>query len=521
MTGWKMLQPNDMFGDLRVLKELGRGGMGAVYLVMDEESGSKYAAKILFPEAEAKDHDNAVGRFLREAEVAMAIDHPNLVKVYDYGRDPETGLGFILMDFISGGSLYDRFMHRMAQGDGPFKVKEAVSIIRQMAEVLSVAEEHGIVHRDIKLDNILFDENGNPYLADLGVAKRTGIQATMTLTMTDMVVGTPAYMSPEQLTDSKHVDIRADIYSLGIVLWHLLAGELPYDDSSMTALLARAVKKTRIPDIRTKRPKVSRKIALLLRKMTAPRVEQRFQHPAEIIAFLDEYAAHERKILRWAIVGCSVAFVLAFGGTAWFAWRMFDKPIAREEGSAAAAVAAVAPKRALPAQPSAGARVPACQSATTSQVTQTSTAAKTTLRAHEDTRPYQIETNRVEVDARPSGSRIAGVSTSIAASVPTTVVETVAMLVPKTIDDFLKEYKDIKSRPDSDAVLTKAVNAARRIDPDFSQYNWKGEPLEDGVALTNDELIILRRGLVYRQCEIELRRSGKIPESARLIESIE
>ena len=503
MTGWKMLQPNDMFGDLRVLKELGRGGMGAVYLVMDEESGSKYAAKILFPEAEAKDHDNAVGRFLREAEVAMAIDHPNLVKVYDYGRDPESGLGFILMDFISGGSLYDRFMHRMAQGEDPFKVKEAVSIIRQMAEVLSVAEGHGVVHRDIKLDNILFDETGKPYLADLGVAKRTGIQATMTLTLTDMVVGTPAYMSPEQLTDSKHVDIRADIYSLGIVLWQLLAGELPYDDSSMTALLARAVKKTRIPDIRTKRPKVSRKIALLLRKMTAPRVEQRFQHPAEIIAFLDEYVAHERKILRWTIVGCSVAFTIAFGGTAWFAWRMFDKPIEREEGSAAAA------------------RVPACQIATTSQVAQASTAAKTPLRSREDVRPYQMETNRVEVDARPSGSRIAGVSTSIAATVPTTVVETVAMLAPKTIDDFLKEYKDIKSRPDSDEVLTKAVNAARRIDPDFSQYNWKGEPLEDGVALTDDELIILRRGRVYRQCEIEFRRSGKISESACLIKTIE
>ena len=315
-----MLEPGRMFGDLRVVSELGRGGMGAVYLVEDPQTGNYYAAKILFPEAEQKDHDNAVARFIREAEVAMSVDHPNLVKVYEVGRDPETSLAFILMEYVSGGSLHDKLMERLVKGMGPFPVKQALAIVRVMAGALAAAEEHGIVHRDIKPDNILFDAEGVPRLADLGVAKRQGSQMTMTLTMTEMIVGTPAYMSPEQLLDSKHVDIRSDIYSLGIVLWQILAGERPNDELGTGELMARAVRKERIPDIRMKRPNVSRRVRELLRKMTAPRVEQRFQHPSEIIAFLDGWQVRERR--RWWFVGGGVltAVLAACAVAAWLVW---------------------------------------------------------------------------------------------------------------------------------------------------------------------------------------------------------
>ena len=334
----ELLRPGGMFGDLRVVSELGRGGMGAVYLVEDPETCERYAAKILFPEAEQKDHDNAVARFLREAEVAMAVDHPNLVKVYDVGRDPETSLGYILMEYVPGGSLHDRLMERLVKNKGPFPVKEALAIVRVIAGALAAAEEHGIVHRDIKPDNILFDAEGVPRLADLGVAKRRGVQMTMTLTMTDMVVGTPAYMAPEQLLDSKHVDSRADIYSLGIVLWQILAGERPNDDLETGELMARAVRKERIPDIRLKRPKISRRVRELLRKMTAPRVEQRFQHPSEIIDFLDRWAARERR-RWWLIGGCLLAAVLAaYAVAAWLLLSDSDeaavrRPVVEEEFS--------------------------------------------------------------------------------------------------------------------------------------------------------------------------------------------
>ena len=319
----ELLRPGGMFGDLRVVSELGRGGMGAVYLVEDPETCERYAAKILFPEAEQKDHDNAVARFLREAEVAMAVDHPNLVKVYDVGRDPETSLGYILMEYVPGGSLHDRLMERLVKNKGPFPVKEALAIVRVIAGALAAAEEHGIVHRDIKPDNILFDAAGVPRLADLGVAKRRGVQMTMTLTMTDMVVGTPAYMAPEQLLDSKRVDSRADIYSLGIVLWQLLAGERPNDDLETGELMARAVRKERIPDIRLKRPKISRRVRELLRRMTAPRLEQRFQHPSEIVDFLDCWAARERRRV-WLLGGCALALALAVYAVV--AWMLLKSP---------------------------------------------------------------------------------------------------------------------------------------------------------------------------------------------------
>lgn len=282
--------------------------------------------KILFPESEFNDHANAVARFIREAEVAMAIDHPNLVKVYDVGRDPETSLGFILMEYVPGGSLYSRLMARMLRGEGPFRVKEALSIVRAIAGVLVVAEEHGVVHRDIKPENILFDAKGVPRLADLGVAKRTGVQATMTLTMTDMVVGTPAYMSPEQLLDSKHVDVRSDVYSLGIVLWEMLAGEHPNEGLDTGALMARAVRKERIPDIRLKRPGVSRRVRELLRRMTAPRLEHRFRHPTEIIEFLDGWAARERRRLWVLAVGGVLAFALACAAVVWTVGRCVSEP---------------------------------------------------------------------------------------------------------------------------------------------------------------------------------------------------
>lgn len=303
-----MLEIGGKFGELQVVKELGRGGMGVVYLVRHGVTGAEFAVKILFPEAEIKNHDDAVGRFLREAEIAMTVDHPNIVKVYEVGRDPETRLAFMLMDYLPGGSLHDRLMERLWLKKGPYRVDEAVRMVRQMADALVEAERHGVVHRDIKPHNILFDANGLPRLSDLGIAKQSNLEK-WSLTMTNAVVGTPAYMSPEQMMDSKHVDIRSDIYSLGIVIWQMLAGELPNADESVSERLRHACQRDPIPDISLKCPKLPRAIVLLLRKMTSPRVETRFQHPQEILDFLDNYAVRRR--LNWQIVTASVAVFLS------------------------------------------------------------------------------------------------------------------------------------------------------------------------------------------------------------------
>ena len=306
-----LLAPGEMFGDFRVRKELGRGGMGMVYLLEDEETGANYAAKILYPEAEIRDHKDAVGRFLREAEIAMAVEHPNLVHVYAVGRDPETRLGYMIMDYLPGGSLHDLIMERLVRKQGPLPVRQSVALVRQIASALCAIERSGVVHRDIKSENILFGEGGVAKLTDLGIAKRTNAgPKDVTLTLPNVMIGTPAYMSPEHLMDSKKADIRSDIYSLGIVLWEMLAGELPNAGLTTSELIAKAYSRKRIPDIRTKRPRLPRRIVLLLRKMTAPRPETRFQHPEEILAFLDEYAERTRRNFQMFLA--SVAAISSF-----------------------------------------------------------------------------------------------------------------------------------------------------------------------------------------------------------------
>ena len=291
-----LLQPGGTFGDFEVLKELGRGGMGAVYLVRDPETGERYAAKVML---ENPLHgDDFKRRFIREAEIAMAVDHPNLVKVYDVGRDPETGLAYMIMDYVDGGDLHEALARRLIERRGPYRVKEALAVIRPLLGALSAASAAGVVHRDIKPDNILFDGEGKPLLTDLGVAKLSDDQTLTRLTMSNMVVGTPAYMAPEQMTDSHAVDVRSDLYSLGLVLWEMLAGECPNAELSAAELMARALKGTRIRDIRTLRPKLPLYVLRFMRRMTDPRPERRFATPDEALRFLNEWKAQEDRKFR-------------------------------------------------------------------------------------------------------------------------------------------------------------------------------------------------------------------------------
>ena len=312
-----LLVPGGKFGDFTVVEELGAGGMGSVYRVRNPVTGGDFAVKLMHPEIETPEFKR---RFIREAEIAMKIVHPNLVRVYEVGRDPETGLAFMVMDYVGGGSLRDRMAAKLLAGER-FTVREALHIVRKVAEALEAAASAGVIHRDVKPDNILFDATGEPRLADLGVAKKedgNGEVSTL-LTMRSVIVGTPAYMAPEHMLDSHNADCRADIYSLGIVLWEMLAGERPNSEATQSELMAMAVRRERIPDIRTKRPKTPRHVIELLRRMCDPRPEQRFSTPKEIVRFLDDWrdieARRFRTFLVWtlSVTAVVLAAVVALG----------------------------------------------------------------------------------------------------------------------------------------------------------------------------------------------------------------
>ena len=275
-----MLNPGDRFGDYTVEKLLGQGGMGAVYLLRDPE-GAEVAAKILDP-ASSGDHESRK-RFLREAELALGVKHPNLVETYDVGEDPDTGLCYILMEYVPGGSLADYLKE-----NGALPVEDAVAVVEAMADVLELARQKGIVHRDIKPANIMFDAEGTPKLADLGIARGGSLGTdTTTVTQTGMMIGTPAYMAPEQMLDAHNVDTRADIYSLGVVFYEMLTGERPNKDDTVVQLMAKAVKGEPLPDVRTLRPEVSASLAQLLAMMVVPDKDGRIATPGQITNALD------------------------------------------------------------------------------------------------------------------------------------------------------------------------------------------------------------------------------------------
>ncbi|MGI9474555.1 MAG: serine/threonine-protein kinase, partial [Rubripirellula sp.] len=215
------------FPDLEIGELLGQGGMGAVYRARQTKLDRHVALKIIRPES-AED-PSFTERFNREARTLARLNHPNIVAVYDFGEVTVVGddggqriLYYFLMECVDGANL------RQLLQAGELNAGRALSIVSQICDALQFAHDEGIVHRDIKPENILVDTRGRLKIADFGLAKLLSEDATdYTLTGTHQVMGTPRYMAPEQMEGARAVDHRADIYSLGVVFYEMLTGELP------------------------------------------------------------------------------------------------------------------------------------------------------------------------------------------------------------------------------------------------------------------------------------------------------
>jgi hypothetical protein len=256
----RKIEPGDVIGRCRIIRELGRGGVGTVYLATHQTLQIEVALKVLSP-ALSMDNPALAERFIREAQLAARIRHPNVIAVMDAAHDETTGLYFIVQEYVGGGSLSWHLRN------GPLPEQKALAIITCIAQALVVAEENRIVHRDIKPDNIMLDQRGTAKLADLGLAKNA-IDSHVSLTLGGSFMGTPAYMSPEQARDAKAADTRDDIYSLGATFYECLTGEPPFQGETPYNIMSELLTKPS-PKPGAHRPELSRSVDLVCRKMMA------------------------------------------------------------------------------------------------------------------------------------------------------------------------------------------------------------------------------------------------------------
>jgi len=247
----RMPKEGDRFGNWVIERTLDKGGMGMVYLAYNPDLGKseKVALKVLDPAVAERDAD-FVKRFYQEASIVFKTHCPNLVSIHDAGRDASSDFYYIVMEYLGGGTLRDRMRSR-----GRIPWQEALSIVRPVALALAAVSKRNSVHRDIKPENIMFTADGVVKLADFGIAKATQDDvpdnADPLKTRALQIFGTPAYMSPEQMSDASAVDARADIWSLGVVLFEMLAGVRPYPAQDLIQAGAFLLSPQPFPDIRT------------------------------------------------------------------------------------------------------------------------------------------------------------------------------------------------------------------------------------------------------------------------------
>jgi serine/threonine protein kinase len=260
----------------RIDREIGRGGMATVYLAHDLKHRRPVAIKILHPHLAAN-----VGpeRFQREVEIAARLSHPHILTLIDSGESD--GFLYYVMPYVQGESLRGRI-----ERERRLTVDEALRIARDIASALGYAHGLGVVHRDVKPENVMLHE-GEAMVADFGIAKALSAADGENLTLTGTSVGTPAYMSPEQASGDQELDGRSDLYSLGCVLYEMLAGEPPFTGPNAQAIIVKRFTE-QAPSIRTARPDASEAVERILARALARSPGGRY---ATAIQFAQELAA--------------------------------------------------------------------------------------------------------------------------------------------------------------------------------------------------------------------------------------
>jgi serine/threonine protein kinase len=264
-------------GDFRLLKKLGEGGMGAVYKAHQVSLDRDVAVKVLFKHLAS--NPDFVERFQREARIMAKLDHPNILRCYNVGE--EHGWRYFAMEFVDGGSLQG-----VLDKHGKLSLGDALHVTIACAKGLQHAHELNMIHRDVKPDNILFTKKGVVKVADMGLAKAHGENVSVTRTGTG--AGTPVYMSPEQARDAKHVDHRSDIYSLGCMLYTLLAGKPPFSGETYVELFE-AKEKGKFDPVRKHNDEVPERLDLMIDKMLSKDPKLRYQTCAEVVKDLEAF----------------------------------------------------------------------------------------------------------------------------------------------------------------------------------------------------------------------------------------
>jgi uncharacterized RDD family membrane protein YckC len=258
------------FGEYRILRLLGRGGMGAVYEAEDLSSGRRVALKVL---GHSLDSPETRKRFLREGRLAASINHPNTV--YVYGTEEIEGAPVITMELLPGGTLHDR-----VKAEGPLPIAEAVDAILQVIAGLEAAHAVGILHRDIKPSNCFFEPGGTVKVGDFGLSISTLSRGDSALTIAGSVLGTPEFSSPEQLR-GEELNVRSDIYSVGVTLYYLLTGKTPFQAENLVQLLASVLDKTAVSP-RELRPEIPEPLARIILRCMEKQAGDRFKNYDEL-----------------------------------------------------------------------------------------------------------------------------------------------------------------------------------------------------------------------------------------------
>jgi DNA-binding beta-propeller fold protein YncE/predicted Ser/Thr protein kinase len=286
-----------------IIKEVGRGGMGVVYLAQDRRLTRRVAIKELLISGQSvmpDEVENVIARFQREAQAAAKLQHPAIVSVYEYLREGDAH--YMVMEFLEGKSLQHYIDQRKS-----FTVEQTVDIATQVCSALDYAHAHQIVHRDIKPDNVLLLDNGKVKLMDFGVARHVG--EVSKLTQAGTTLGTIAYISPEQLCDSRLVDGRSDLFSLGAMLYEMLTLRTPFDGGNVGSTIMKIMSEEPVPP-RQMNPNIPARLEAVILRSLRKSPDERFQRAAEMAQALqnalrqDAGAAPQPRAVQLNVVTC-------------------------------------------------------------------------------------------------------------------------------------------------------------------------------------------------------------------------